>query len=113
MRKRSFCLRRFPGISTSRGKTQCLLKIDAYAAELRGIGIAAKDQPEWRQKSLGPTISYGMTSESSIQEQKVAADLQLKEPLLKAFASRMLSSSARRVAERRPRSLIPRGTWPS
>ena len=64
----------------SRPQDRCL------AAELRGIGIAAKDMPEWRQKSLGPTISYGMTSKNSIQDQRKSLPIfKLKEPLVKAF----------------------------
>jgi ATP-dependent RNA helicase DHX8/PRP22 len=40
------------------------------AAELRGVGVAGFEQPEWKQKALGKAPTYGQRDTRSIKEQR-------------------------------------------
>ena len=57
------------------------------AAELRGVGIgAAFDAPEWKQKSFGKNVTYGIVDKRSIKEQRTGLPIyRFKRELMQAF----------------------------
>lgn len=59
-----------------------------FAQELRGINMSASSElPEWKQKSLGKNLSYGVVSNKSILDQRQSLPVfKLKRQLMKAIA---------------------------
>ncbi|KAG9459931.1 hypothetical protein H6P81_004439 [Aristolochia fimbriata] len=55
------------------------------AQELRGVGLAAYDMPEWKKEAYGKTITLGQRSKLSIQEQRQTLPIyKLKKELIQA-----------------------------
>eukprot|EP00644_Phytophthora_capsici_P016977 jgi/Phyca11/557566/estExt2_Genewise1Plus.C_PHYCAscaffold_1420001 len=59
-----------------------------FAQELRGINMGSTfELPEWKQKSVGKNLSYGIVSNKSILEQRESLPVfKLKRQLMKAIA---------------------------
>lgn len=59
-----------------------------FAQELRGINMGSSfEMPEWKQKSIGKNLSYGIVSNKSIIEQRESLPVfKLKRQLMKAIA---------------------------
>ncbi|KAI9912062.1 hypothetical protein PsorP6_008910 [Peronosclerospora sorghi] len=59
-----------------------------FAQELRGINMSSTfELPEWKQKSVGKNLSYGIVSNKSILEQRESLPVfKLKRQLMKAIA---------------------------
>ncbi|KAJ0405555.1 hypothetical protein P43SY_009604 [Pythium insidiosum] len=59
-----------------------------FAQELRGINMGSTfEMPEWKQKSVGKNLSYGIVSNKSIKEQRESLPVfKLKRQLMKAIA---------------------------
>jgi ATP-dependent RNA helicase DHX8/PRP22 len=59
-----------------------------FAQELRGINMGSSfEMPEWKQKSMGKNLSYGIVSNKSIIEQRESLPIfRLKRQLMKAIA---------------------------
>lgn len=59
-----------------------------FAQELRGINMSTSSEvPEWKQKSLGKNLSYGVVSNKSILDQRQSLPVyKLKRQLIKAIA---------------------------
>ena len=55
------------------------------AAELRGIGLASYEVPEWKTKALGKAPTFGMRDTRSIKEQRESLPIfKLREELIRA-----------------------------
>eukprot|EP00850_Spirogloea_muscicola_P010129 SM000058S18559 [mRNA] locus=s58:491455:496651:- [translate_table: standard] len=55
------------------------------AQELRGVGLAAYDMPEWKKDALGKAPTFGQRSKMSIQEQRQSLPIyKLKNELVQA-----------------------------
>lgn len=55
------------------------------AAELRGVGVAGFEQPEWKQKALGKAPTYGQRDTRSIKEQRESLPIyKLRDQLVQA-----------------------------
>ncbi|TYZ68337.1 hypothetical protein PybrP1_000722 [[Pythium] brassicae (nom. inval.)] len=59
-----------------------------FAQELRGINMGSTfEMPEWKQKSVGKNLSYGIVSNKTIREQRESLPVyKLKRQLMKAIA---------------------------
>ncbi|DBA04828.1 TPA: hypothetical protein N0F65_004465 [Lagenidium giganteum] len=59
-----------------------------FAQELRGINMGSTyEMPEWKQKSMGKNLSYGIVSDKSIIEQRESLPVfRLKRQLMKAIS---------------------------
>lgn len=59
-----------------------------FAQELRGINMGSSfEMPEWKQKSIGKNLSYGIVSNKTIIEQRESLPVfKLKRQLMKAIA---------------------------
>jgi ATP-dependent RNA helicase DHX8/PRP22 len=59
-----------------------------FAQELRGINMGSSfEMPEWKQKSIGKNLSYGIVSSKTIIEQRESLPVfKLKRQLMKAIA---------------------------
>lgn len=56
------------------------------AQELRGVGLTAYDQPEWKQEALGKAPTFGQRSKMPIQEQRKSLPIyKLKSELVQAI----------------------------
>ena len=57
------------------------------AQELRGVGLSAYDQPEWKKDAFGKAPTYGQRSKLSMQEQRQSLPVfKLKRELVKAIS---------------------------
>jgi ATP-dependent RNA helicase DHX8/PRP22 len=60
----------------------------SLAADLRGIGVEATEMPEWKQKSFGGNVSFGIVTKKSLMEQRKSLPIyQLKDKLCEAFVN--------------------------
>ncbi|KAL9270350.1 putative pre-mRNA-splicing factor ATP-dependent RNA helicase DEAH5 [Drosera capensis] len=55
------------------------------AQELRGVGLSAYEQPEWKKEAFGKAVTFGQKSKLSIQEQRQSLPIyKLKKELIQA-----------------------------
>lgn len=62
------------------------------AQELRGVGVAAYEMPEWKKQALGKAPTFGIRSNLSMKDQRESLPIfKLREELIQAVTDNQVS----------------------